>query len=508
MSTQSDNKRIAKNTLILYVRMLVTMIIGLFTSRIILNTLGVTDFGVYNVVAGVITMFGFLTGSMSSASSRFITFELGKGNPERLKKVFGQCLSIHLIIAIFIVLLGETIGLWFVYEKLQIPVERFSSAVFVYHLSVAASFLNIMIVPYNAAIIAHERMSAFAYITILDVILKLLIVYLLCIFPYDKLIVYAILLFIVQLINQFIYLFYLWKRFEEVKVWFSWDKTLSKEMTSFAGWSLFGNLAGTLFGQGLNILINLFFGPTVNAARGVAVQIQGVIFRFINNFQTALNPQITKKYAAGELESMHKLIYTSSKFSFFLMMFLSLPVFINTEYILVLWLKTVPDYTVSFVRILLLISLTETLANPLIISAQATGKIRIYQQVVGGILLAIVPISYVILKFGAPPYSVFIVHFICAILAQSARVYMLRPMINLSIKDYFNKVVIRVGAVLLFSLLLCCAIHITHSNSSIIYIILDSLSCAVISILLIYFIGFEKNEKNFLISRLKIKFKM
>lgn len=506
----TSNKRIAQNTIILYIRMLCTMTIGLYTSRVILNTLGVTDYGIYNVVGGIITMFGFINSSMASASSRFITFELGTGNKENLKKIFSLSLSIHFIIAILIVLLGETIGLWFIYEKVQIPIERFSSAIVVYHLSVAASFLSIMSVPYNATIIAHEKMSAFAYITILDVILKLLIAYLLIIFPYDKLIIYAILILIVQIINQTIYFFYTWKNFPEAKTLFTWDKNLCKDMASFAGWSLFGNLAATLFGQGLNILLNLFFGPVVNAARGIAVQVQSIIVRFIGSFQTALNPQITKNYAANELEAMHKLIFTSSKFSFFLMMFLSLPVLINTNYILTLWLKVVPEHTVIFVRIMLLISILETLSNPLIVSAQATGKIRVYQQVVGGILLSILPISYIALKMGAPAYSVFIIHLICSLIAQIARLYMIRPMIQLRLKEYFHKVIIRISVVFISSTFISYIFSTLYPNVCLLKFIIDSIASILISGIIIFIVGLNTKERLFFTSKLntiKLKFK-
>lgn len=483
--------------------MLFTMAVGLYTSRVILNVLGITDYGIYNVVGGIITMFGFINGSMASASSRFITFELGKGDKRKLRIVFGQCLSIHLFIAIFVLLLGETIGLWFIYEKVQIPIERFSAAVIVYHLSVATSFLNIMSVPYNAAIIAHEKMSAFAYITILDVILKLLIVYLLIIFPFDKLVVYAILLFMVQILDQAIYFLYSFKKFGEARTGFKWNKKLFKDMSSFAGWSLFGNLAATLFGQGLNILINLFFGPTVNAARGIAVQVQNVIGNFIRNFQTALNPQITKRYASGELDSMHNLIFTSSKFSFFLMMLLSFPVLINTNYILTIWLKTVPEYTTSFVRIMLLVSLIDTLSNPLVISAQATGRIRIYQQVVGGILLAILPISYITLKAGAPAYSVFIVMLICNIIAQCARIYLIRPLIRLSIKRYLSKVFMKICSVSIFSIIICYIISLTHQTTTFSYFIMDSITSIIASFTAIYYLGLDKDEKAFILSKVK-----
>lgn len=499
---KEDNKRIAKNTLILYFRMICTMVIGLYTSRVVLNVLGVTDFGVYNVVAGIITMFSFINGSMATSSSRFITYELGTGDENKLRKVFGQSLSIHVLIAVLIFILGETIGLWFVYEKIQLPVERFNAALIVYHLSIVSTMLTIISVPYSSLIIAYERMTAFAYMAILDVVFKLLIVYLLVYIPYDKLVVYAILIFITQLINQAIYLLYSWRNFKESKIGLYWDKKMFKEMSSFAGWSLFGNLAGTLFGQGLNILINLFFGPTVNAARGVAVQVQGAVTKFIANFQTALNPQITKTYAANDLISMHKLIYTSSKFSFFLMMFLSMPIFIKTEYILTLWLKIVPDYSIAFVRIILLVSISETLANPLIISAQATGKIKLYQQVVGGILLCILPVAYVVLKMGAPAYSVFIVHLIFAIIAQIARLYMIRPMINLSIRKYVKDVGVKVCIVFFTSLILSLLTDYLFIKETFLNFVLESLCCLIICILSIYYIGLDKSEKEFVLGKM------
>lgn len=505
-----NNKRIAKNTIILYIRMLFTIVVGLYTSRVILNTLGITDYGINNVVGGIITMFTFFSSSMSGSSSRFITFELGTGNDEKLKRIFGQSISIHIIIAIIIFIIGETIGLWFIYEKVQIPSERLSAALIVYHFSVLSSVLSVLSIPYNSAIIAHEKMSAFAYITILDVIFRLIIVYLLVIIPYDKLIVYAILLFIVQIINQAIYILYSWRKFDETKTLPSWDKTLSKEMFSFAGWSMFGNLAAVLFGQGLNILLNIFFGPTVNAARGIAVQVQGVIGRFIGNFQTALNPQITKRYAAGELDSMHKLIYTSSRFSFFLMMFISIPVLINTEYILTIWLKMIPEHTVIFVRIILLISLNGTLSNPIIISSLATGKIRVYQQAVGGILLAILPVSFIALKLGAPAYVVFLIHLVFDLIAQVVRIYIISPMIKLKIKNYICEVVVKVYSVFCLSMVSSYLFSRIHNYVNSIYFIYQSLLCVIISAFFIYIIGLNKGEKEFIKSKiivLKNKFR-
>ena len=360
--TSDNNKRIAKNTLLLYFRMLFTMAVSLYTSRVVLNTLGVEDFGVYNVVGGVVAMFGFINGSMSSATQRYITFALGKGDKTWLQTVFSTTLQIHTLIAGIIVLLGETVGLWFLYNKMQIPADRMDAAFWVLQCSIVATIVMIISVPYNADIIAHEKMSAFAYISILEVVLKLVIVYMLVVFSFDKLILYAFLLLAIQLLIRFCYSIYCNRHFEETKYRHVWDKALFKEMTGFAGWSLFGNLAGVLFSQGLNMLLNVFFGPIVNAARAVAVQVQSAIQQFVGNFQMALNPQITKTYAKGELGDMHSLMFRSARFSFFLLYFLSLPVLFETNFILTIWLKTVPENTVVFLRIMICTSLIYTLS--------------------------------------------------------------------------------------------------------------------------------------------------
>lgn len=314
----ANNKRIAKNTLMLYIRMLFMMGVSLFTSRVILETLGVEDFGIYSVVGGIITMFAFINGGMVSATQRFITFEIGKGNVEKLKSVFSTSLQIHALISLIIILLGETVGLWFLYEKMVIPEARMDAAMWVYQCSIIACVVNIMSIPYNADIVAHEKMSAFAYISIVEVSLKLIIVYLLLLSPWDKLIVYAILLLLVQFSIRFVYSHYCHKHFEETNYKHQWNKPLLYEMISFAGWSFWGSLSVVLYTQGLNMLLNVFFGPVVNAARGIAVQVQSAVQQFTTNFQMALNPQITKNYAVGDLDQMHSLMFRSARFSFFL----------------------------------------------------------------------------------------------------------------------------------------------------------------------------------------------
>ncbi|MEF2621745.1 MAG: oligosaccharide flippase family protein [Xylanibacter rarus] len=495
-----NNKRIAKNTLLLYFRMLFMMAISLYTSRVVLNTLGVEDYGIYNVVGGVVAMFGFINSSMSSATQRYITFALSKGDFENLQKVFSTALQIHVSIAVLIIILGETVGLWFMYEKMQIPADRMDAAFWVLQCSIVSTVIMILSVPYNADIIAHEKMSAFAYISILEAILKLVIVYMLLISPLDKLIFYAFLILIVQLLIRFCYSLYCNKHFKESKYRRTWDKHLFKEMTSFAGWSMFGNLSAVLFGQGLNMLLNVFFGPIVNAARAIAVQVQNVIQQFVGNFQMALNPQITKTYAKGELDEMHKLMFRSARFSFYLLFLLSLPVLFETEFILTIWLKTVPENTVIFLRIMICISLIFTLSNPLMIANQATGKVRKYQIICGIIQLMILPISYVFLKFDFPAYSVFVVHFIIEIITQGIRMILLKPLIGLTIKDYLCNVYSRIILVVIISAIIPLTIYLNIDNIIMRFFLVCILSFLSVSFV-VYRVGLSKEEREFVKSK-------
>lgn len=498
--TSANNKRIAKNTLLLYVRMLFMMAISLFTSRVILATLGVEDYGIQNVVGGIVAMFGFLNGSMSSATQRYITFALGKGDKDRLQTVFCTALQIHALIAVIIVLLGETVGLWFLYNKMQLPADRMDAAFWVLQCSIVSTVVMIVSVPYNACIIAHEKMSAFAYISVLEAVLKLVIVYLLLVFPFDKLIVLAVLILIVQLFIRFCYSIYCHRHFEETKYRHVWNKTLFKEMNGFAVWSLWGNLSVVLYTQGLNMILNVFFGPVVNAARAIAVQVQGAVQQFVGNFQMALNPQITKNYAAGNLEQMHSLMFRSARFSFLLLFFLSLPVLLETEFILTLWLKTVPDNAVIFTQIMICISLIYTTANPCVIANQATGKVKVYQMVVGGILLTILPISYIVLKLGAPAYSVFIVHFCVESVAQFTRMYMLRKLINLPVRQYLHNIYFPIVATVAVAIILPTIIHLQLSDGWLRFIAVGFASVLSVGAST-FFIGFTKHERMFFLEK-------
>lgn len=500
MSTQTsdNNKRIAKNTLMLYIRMLFMMGISLYTSRVVLNTLGVENYGIYNVVGGIVSMFGFINGSMSSASQRYITFALGKSNQSRLSTIFSTTLQIHTAIALIIVLLGETIGVWFLYNKMQIPPERLDAAFWVIQCSVISMVVSIVSVPYNANIVAHERMSAFAYISIIEAVLKLTIVYLLATSPFDKLIAYAVLLLLVQVLISLCYICYCNKHFGETKYKHIWDKTLFKEMMGFAEWSMFGNLAAVLFGQGLNILLNVFFGPVVNAARGVAVQVQSAIQQFVGNFQTALNPQITKTYAQGDLRSMHNLMYRSARFSFFLLFSLSLPILLETNFILKLWLNIVPNDTVPFLRIMICTSLIYTLSNPLMIANQATGNIKSYQAICGSIQLLILPISYFLLYLGFPAFSVFIVHFTMECITQFARMLLLRPMIKIRISDYISNIYRPVLMVVIVSIIMPFIIYFTIQDDTYLKFLLVLITSLISVMFFSYKLGLSSEEKTFI----------
>ena len=491
-----NNKRIAKNTLLLYVRMLFMMAVSLYTSRVVLNTLGVEDYGIYNVVGGVVAMFGFINSSMASATQRYITFALGKGNMDGLQKVFSTALQIHALISAIIVVLGETVGLWFMYTQMQIPAERMDAAFWVLQCSIVSTVVMIVSVPYNADIIAHEKMSAFAYISILEAVLKLAVAYLLIAFSADKLVLYAFLILAVQLLIRFCYSLYCNRHFEESRYRHVWDKALFKEMTGFAGWSMFGNLSAVLFGQGLNMLLNVFFGPVVNAARAVAVQVQTAVQQFVGSFQMALNPQITKTYAKGEINEMHKLMFRSARFSFYLLLFLSLPVLFETDFILTVWLKTVPEDAVVFLRIMICTSLIYSLANPLIIANQATGKVKKYQAVCGSILLMILPISYVCLRLGCPAYSVFIVHFIMESIAQLARMIMLRPLIGVRIRDYFRNVYVRVLAVATLSVIVPFAVYENMDDTMLRFFAVCTV-CVLSVGTVVYTVGLSGNEQVF-----------
>ena len=410
--TSENNKRIAKNTLLLYFRTLFIMLVTLYTSRVVLNTLGVTDYGIYNVVGSVVMMFSVISSSLSSSISRFITYELGHGDFEKLKRIFSTSVNIQIGISGIILILAEIFGMWFLNEKMNIPAGRLGAANWVLQCSLLSFVINLISVPYNACIIAHERMSAFAYISILEAVLKLAVVYMLLVSPYDKLATYAVLLVVVALIIRMAYSLYCRRHFEESRYRFVYDKPLIKEMTSFAGWSFFGNGAYMLNVQGVDMLINIFFGVTLNAARGVATQAQNAVMQFVNNFTVAVNPQITKSYASGEMEYMHKLVCRGARFSYFLLFLFVVPIVCEADYILRLWLKIVPENAPLFLRLALFGSLMMSLGNSLLTGIFATGNIKRYQLWVTIVGCLVFPLTWIAFKLGFPPATTYIIFII------------------------------------------------------------------------------------------------
>ena len=508
LQTTENNKRIAKNTLLLYFRMLFMMAVSLYTSRVVLNALGVEDFGIYNVVGGVVAMFSMLSGSLSSAITRFITYELGAGNRENLVKIFSSSVTIQIGLAVLIILLAEAVGVWFLNVKMNIPDARMVAANWVFQFSILTFAINLISVPYNASIIAHERMSAFAYISILEAIGKLAIAFLIVISPMDKLIFYAILMCAVALVVRFAYGAYCKKHFEECTYHFIFDKDLLKRMFGFAGWNFIGATSAVLRDQGGNVVINLFCGPAVNAARGIAFQVNTAISGFVTNFMTALNPQITKSYASGDRDYMMTLIYQGARLSFYMLLLLSLPVLVNTHYILGLWLKIVPDHAVLFVQLVLIFAMSESISNPLITAMLATGKIRNYQIVVGGLQMMNLPISYLLLRMGMFPEIVIIVTIVISQCCLAARLLILREMIGLSIRKYLKNVYINVLSVTVTAAILPLLLTSVLKESFPDFILssLVALACTGITI---YYIGCNKTERKFLLNKLyKLKNKL
>lgn len=493
-TSSQNNRRIAKNTLMLYFRMILTMLVSLYTSRVILNTLGVEDYGIYNVVGGVVSMFAFFNSAMSSATQRFLSYEIGKGDFVQLRKTFNATQVIHIGIAFFIFILAETIGLWFVKTYLVIPAERMEAAIWVYHFSVLSFMVSIIQVPYNATIIAHERMNVYAYVSILEVSLKLLIVFLLVSISFDKLKLYGILYFVVVFIIAAIYRIYTRRNFEESEFEVVNDKKLYKTLISYSGWNLFGNLAGVAKGQGVNILLNLFYGPVVNAARGISTQVQSAVQGFVSNFQMAVNPQIIKSYAADEKEYMTSLIIRSSKFSFYLLFLLSLPIILEIDQILKLWLITVPDYAPIFTVLILIVILIDSVSGTLMTAIQATGKIKVYQVVVGSLLILILPLSYLFLKLGYSPEITLYINIVISIISLSFRLTLVWKLLKFPVKMFVKEIILKNFIIVLLSLSLPFFVRSTMEANTLRLIVIVFVSL-IWNAIVIYAIGLLKSEK-------------
>lgn len=458
MTTSTENnKRIAKNTLFLYIRTLFVLVISLYMSRVILQVLGVNDYGIYQVIGGLVSMFGVLSTALSAAISRFITFEIGSGNKKKLCRVFSTSIIVQFIIAFIVLLLAEVIAIWFIQTEMQIPEGRMIAAQWVLHCSLITFCINLVSVPYNACIIAHEHMKAFAYISMLDVLLKLVVCFCIFISPVDKLIFYAVLLTIEAVIIRIIYSFYCHRHFEETRNKLIFDKVIFRDMLSFSGWNFFNNANGILSIQGVNMLINVFFGVTVNAARGIAVQVENAVLQFVNNFTVAINPQITKSYATGDMERMYSLVCRGAKFSYFAMLLMALPIVCEAEKILNIWLTVVPEHTVIFVQLSLVLGVFDCVGASGYTACAATGKMKRYALILTPIGLLEFPLTWVFFLMGAPVVSTYYLYIFIKFLVLMARLFLLRDMVGLSpvvfIKNVFCPIVLTTLVAVLPSIL-------------------------------------------------------
>ena len=495
METETQkNKRIAKNTILLYIRMVFSMLVALYTSRVILNALGENDYGIYGVVGGIVVFFNVISGSLNAAISRFITYELGKGNVERLNKVFCTSLNIQFLMSVVFLVFAEIIGVWFLENKMNIPDGRMYAAHWVLQCSILSFIVGLISVPYNATIIAHEHMGAFAYLSILSTFLNLAVALVINHVSLDKLVFYALAIVGINILMRIIYGVYCKFHFQEAHWHFVKDKELMQKMTSFAGWNFLGASSGVLLGQGVNILMNIFFGVAVNAARSIASQVDNAVNMLVSNFTMALNPQITKSYAAGDMTYMHDLVCKGAKYSFFIMLIPTLPILLETPQILVLWLKQVPVFSVVFVRLTLLISLVSVLSQTLITSMLASGRIKKYQIIISSLSYSIFLLAYLAYKIGLPPFTAYIIQLIVFLIELVVRLFLLRQMVSLPIKVYLRSVILNIFIVVIVASVLPMIVMLSMNESLLRLLIICVLSFICV-LFAIYGFGLSSRER-------------
>ncbi len=498
----SKSKRIAKNTLLLYFRMLFLMFINLYASRVILEALGVEDYGVYNVVGGFVAMFSIISSPLTSACSRFLNYEMGKGIQDRIRIVFSTSLTVHILLAVLIAILCEVIGLWYVNNHMVLPTGRLVAATFCFHFSVFNFSTNLITIPYNAAIIAHERMKVFAYVSLFEGIAKLLVCFLIMVTPFDRLVFYGFLLLVIQLFVRSTYQLYCKKHFEECRYTFVIDRVLIAQMFAYTSWHIIGHTSRVLKTQGVDLLLNSFFGPVLNAAKGVANQVQGTVEGFANNFMVAMNPQITQSYAEGDHKYMFKLVFNGSRYSFYMLLILSLPIIVNADFILSIWLKHVPEYAVIFVQLTLVCTLITSLSNTLITAMNATGNIKYYQIAVGGILLMNLPLCFLFLNIGFNAISVMVIAIFTELLSLFVRLIMVsRYISSFNMIDYSQKVIFPCFTIAIISALLPVFLKFILDYSIFSSLINIFLSFVICSIAIFYW-GCSRNERLLVISRI------
>lgn len=508
--TSDNNKRIAKNSLYMSIRMIVVLFISLYTTRAVLKVIGIEDYGIYNVVCGFVSMFSFLNASMSSATQRYYNFELGKNGEFGVQKVYNASLFIHLLLAIIVILLTEIGGLWYLNHKLVVPEARMSAAFWIFQFSVVSMFLNIVNVPYMAAIMAYERMNYYAYIGIIDAVLKLMIVYALYLSNGDRLILYGFLFMAITIFDYFAYRLYAKKQFKSLRLGLLPHKAFIKEMLEFAGWNLFGSFAYMMRDQGINLLLNAFFGPIVNAARGVANQVNGALQGFTSNILTPARPQIVQSYAKGEYERSFHLMNSVSKLSCIVFLMMSLPVCLLISPILNVWLGgNVPEHTTSFIIIMLITNTWGSLVAPISSIVHATGRMKFYQIISSASNMMSVPLAYIFLCIEHVPEFVFYALLITMFTNHVAGLVSLKRLTSFSIKRYIKNVAFPLVCVIVLSVLTTIIPHYFISN-----IVLDFLVVVIVSMVAIlsysYIICFDATEKqlvNQLVNKIITKFK-
>jgi len=480
--------------------MLFLTILTLYTSRVVLEQLGVEDFGIYSIVGGIVTMLSFFNSSMSVATQRYMSFDIGRNDFKQLNKTFNSSLLIYMFIGLLIVLLLETVGLWYVNNRLVFPEEKSFSVNVVYQFSILTFLVNLTQLPYNALILAREKMQVYTYVTILDTTLKLAVLYLLFLGE-NKLILYSGLVFTVTVIVQVVYHVYCHKRFEETRISFTKDKKYLKELLSFSGWNLFGNIAAVARNQGINLVLNIFFGVILNAAYAIAIQVQNAVGSFVANFQKAINPQIIKNYANGQNKDAIRLMSAGSKYSFFLMLFFAVPLLIHTEYILQLWLMEVPKYSIVFVKLVIVFSMVESISGPLMTMVQATGKVKWYQIVIGGLIFLNLPISYFLMKWNKAPEVFYYVMISIGILSLIIRLFFLRSLVNMKISQFILKTIL---PIMLVSSFISFFVYMFRNKM----ILVDNWKVFIINVAIemlvciftILILGLNRNEKKMLLN--------
>lgn len=492
-----SNRRVAKNTILLYFRMLFLMVIGLFTSRVALQVLGIEDYGINNVIAGFLSMFGIITSSMSSAISRFITVELGLGNVERLKRVFSTSVVVQVLMGLLIVVLIESFGIWFLNNKMNIPEGRECAAEYCLHCATITTFISLMNIPFNSAIVAHEKMSAFAYMTIVDAFLKLAICYALYISSFDKLVTYALLGVCVSLLTTSVYWIYCYRRFPECSISIKFDRPLFKEIWGFASWNFFGQTAWILNTQGVNMIMNIFFGVVINAARGIAVQVNGILSQFVSNFMMALNPQITKSYASGDKNGAFCLACRGSRFSFYILLVLALPLMIESKQILQLWLGEMPMYADVFVVWTILSSFTTLLGNTLVTLQMAHGDIRYYQIWITVFGCLPFPLTWLVFEFGASSIVAYYIYFVVYWGLIFVRYYLVHRATGIPAKMYLGGVVLKCHLIGIVSAIIPVIIYLSMQQTIMRLMMVCAVSLITTTVV-IYQCGLDLSEKNLL----------